>query len=317
MTDDLNDLALYALVVEHAGFAAVERVTGIPKSRLSRRVAALEESLGVRLLQRSTRRFAVTDVGQRVYQHARAMREEADAARRVVAELSDEPAGVLRVSCPVALAQMQLATILPQFLVRYPKVRLQLLVSNRRVDLIDEGIDVAIRVRTRLDDDPGLIVKAFGGTRELLVASPNYLGVHGTPQHPDDLVAHSVLSMIDDNGPQRWELRHEDGRVARVEVEPRVGAKDFPLLGSLALHGLGIALLPELVCAELIEGCKLQRVLPGWDLPMGITHAVFASRRGMLPALRAFIDFLADELPRRMPQSCETQQQLGAAPASR
>lgn len=300
--DDLNDLALFALVVEHAGFAAVERETGIPKSRLSRRVAALEASLGVRLLQRSTRRFAVTDVGQQVYRHARAMREEAEAARLVVAELSGEPSGLLKVSCPVALAQVQLAEVLPAFLARYPKVRMQLMVSNRRVDVIDEGIDVALRVRNRIDEDPGLIVRQFGAIRELLVASPGYLGLHGAPQHPAELAGHSILSMIDDPGSQRWELHDRDCKVARVEFEPRVAAKDFPTLRQLAMNGLGVALLPETVCRDLLERGHLQRVLPDWDLPLGICHAVFASRRGMLPALRAFIDHLATELPRTLPE---------------
>ncbi len=301
MLDDLNDLALFALVVEHAGFAAVERVSGIPKSRLSRRVAALEESLGVRLLQRSTRSFAVTDIGQQVYRHARAMREEAEAARLAVAELSGEPSGLLKVSCPVALAQVQLAEVLPAFLARYPKVRMQLMVSNRRVDLIDEGIDVALRVRNRIDEDPGLIVRQFGAIRELLVASPGYLGLHGQPTHPSELSQHSILSMNDEPGLQRWELRDRDGQSARVEFEPRVTAKDFPMLRQLALNGLGVALLPETMCQGMLDGRHLQRVLPDWDLPLGICHAVFASRRGMLPALRAFIDHLAGEIPRTLP----------------
>lgn len=295
--DDLNDLALFALVVEHGGYAAVERSLGIPKSRLSRRVAALEDSFGVRLLQRSTRRFAVTEVGQQVYRHARVMREEAEAARQAVDLLSREPRGLLRVSCPVALAQQQLAVLLPQFLRQHPKVRLQLQVSNRRVDLIDEGIDIALRVRTRIDDDPGLIVKRFGTIRELLVASPNYLGVHGAPQHPGELTRHVLLSMFDEPGVQRWELIDEAGSSTRIEHEPRVAAKDFPLLRRLAEDGFGIALLPETVCADLLSNGRLQRVLPGWDMPLGVCHAVFASRRGMLPALRAFIDHLDANLP--------------------
>lgn len=310
--DDLNDLALFALVVEHAGFAAVERVTGIPKSRLSRRVAALEASLGVRLLQRSTRRFAVTEVGQQVYRHARAMREEAEAARRAVAEHTGEPGGLLKVSCPVAIAQVQLAAVLPAFLARYPKVRMQLQVSNRRVEIIDEGIDVAIRVRGRLDQDPGLIVRPFGAIRELLVASPGYLGLHGEPEHPEQLAGHSILSMFDEPGPQRWALQDASQKLTRIEFEPRIAAKDFPLLRQLALNGLGIALLPETVCRDLLDAGHLQRVLPGWDLPLGICHAVFASRRGMLPALRAFIDHLASELPGVLPA---VPPQPGSAPA--
>lgn len=297
MSEDYNDYALYALVVEHGGYAAVERETGIPKSRLSRRVSALEESLGVRLLQRSTRQFGVTEVGQKVYQHARAMREEAEAARNAVEQVVGVPRGVLRISAPVAIAQQQLAAVLPGFMQQYPDVRLQVQVSNRRVDVIDEGIDMALRVRTRVDDDPGLIVRPFGTICELLVASPVYLARAGEPQSPEQLVQHSILSMNDEPGAQRWELRDADGQIQRIEFEPRFTAKDFPLLSSLALGGLGIALLPQSVCAQWLASGQLRRVLPGWNLPLGILHAVFASRRGMLPALRALIDHLAETLP--------------------
>ena len=171
---DLNDLYYFAMVVEHGGFAAAERALGIPKSRLSRRISQLETDLGVRLLQRSTRRFAVTDVGMSVYRHAQTMLTEAQAAREVVDRLSAEPRGVVRVSVPVALAQQQLPKLLPKFLDQYPKVRLQLHIGNRRVDLINEGFDVALRVRARLDDDGSLVMRSFGQIQEMLVASPKY-----------------------------------------------------------------------------------------------------------------------------------------------
>src|SRR6187549_695706 len=150
---DLNDLQFFAIVVEHGGYAAAERALGIPKSRLSRRVTQLESDLGVRLLQRSTRRFAVTDVGNSVYRHAQTMLAEANAAREVVDRLSAEPRGIVRVSVPVGLAQQQMPMLLPEFMARYPQVRVQMHVSNRKVDLINEGFDVALRVRSRLDDD--------------------------------------------------------------------------------------------------------------------------------------------------------------------
>src|SRR5678815_5235698 len=150
---DLNDLYYFAMVVEHGGFAAAERALGIPKARLSRRITQLESDLGVRLLQRSTRRFAVTDVGNGVYRHAQTMLAEASAAREVVDRLSAVPRGVVRVSVPVGLAQQQIPKLLPEFLAKYPQVRVQLHVSNRRVDIINEGVDVALRVRNRLDDD--------------------------------------------------------------------------------------------------------------------------------------------------------------------
>jgi len=294
---DLNDLQFFALVVEQGGFSKAERSTGIPKSRLSRRISALEDALGARLLQRSTRRFAVTDLGQSVYRHARAMLDEAQAAREVVERQSAVPRGLVRVSAPVAIAQQQLARLLPEFLERYPEVRVQLHVSNRRVDLINEGIDVALRVRTRLADDGSLILRSFAQVNEYLVASPRYLDRHGRPRLPSDIALHACLSMSEEPGQQRWELHGPAGAVERVEFEPRLMAHDFPLLREVAAAGHGIALLPETVCSDLLCAGQLERVLPDWSLPQGIFHAVFPSRSGLLPAIRVSIDFLAERLP--------------------
>ena len=293
---DLNDLYYFAAVVDHGGFAAAERALGIPKSRLSRRISALENELGVRLLQRSTRRFAVTDVGQSVHRHAQSMLAEAQAAREAVDRLSAEPRGVVRVGVPVSLAQQQMPQVLPEFLARYPQVRVQLHVSNRRVDLINEGFDVAIRVRNRLDDDGSLVMRSFGRIQELLVASPKYLDGMGRPQTPGDLAGHVTLSMGEDEARQYWELQR-DGETTRIELKPRVAGFDFPMLMALAKQGIGITLLPETLCADAVRAGELEVVLPEWRLPQGIAHLVFASRRGLLPAVRVFIDYLAEKLP--------------------
>lgn len=317
---DLNDLYYFAMVVEHGGFAAAERALGIPKSRLSRRISQLENDLGVRLLQRSTRRFAVTDVGMSVHRHAQTMLAEAQAAREVVDRLSAEPRGLVRVSMPVSLAQMQMPKLLPLFLDTYPKVRLQLNISNRRVDLINEGYDVALRVRARLDDDGSLVMRSFGHVQELLVASPAYLNRAGRPRDPDDLADHVTLSISEDEARQRWDLHGPDGQVRRVDLQPRLAGFDFPLLQAMARNGHGITMLPETVCAEAVRRGELEVVLPDWSLPLGICHAVFASRRGLLPAVRVFIDFLAEHLPQEIEASkldctrCREREQL-AVPA--
>lgn len=294
---DLNGLCYFAMVVEHGGFTAAERALGIPKSRLSRRISQLEADLGVRLLQRSTRRFAVTEVGNAVYRHAQSMLAEAQAAREVVDRLIAEPRGSIRVSVPVSLAQHHIPQLLPEFLARYPQVRVQLQVSNRRVDIINEGIDVALRVRTRLDDDGSLVMRGFGQTQDLMVASPDYLRRMGRPQSPAELAEHVTLSMNEDDGRQRWELHGPDGQVERVELEPRVSGFDFPMLLSLAQQGVGITKLPEMICADAVRKGELTVVLPEWRLPQGTIHAVFASHRGLLPAVRTFIDFLAEKMP--------------------
>ncbi|WP_449448098.1 LysR family transcriptional regulator [Thermomonas brevis] len=294
---DLNDLYYFAAVVDHGGFAAAERALGIPKSRLSRRISALESELGVRLLQRSTRRFAVTDVGTSVHRHAQSMLAEAQAAREAVDRLSAEPRGSVRVSVPVSMAQQQMPRLLPEFMALYPKVRVQLIVSNRRVDVINEGVDVAIRVRSKLDEDGSLVMRSFGQIQELLVASPAYLERAGRPQAPEELADHVTLSISEDEARQRWELHGPDGEVRRIELQPRVTGFDFPMMQTMAENGIGITLLPETICADAVRSGKLEVVLPQWRLPQGIAHAVFASRRGMLPAVRVFIDFLAQKLP--------------------
>ena len=294
---DLNDLYYFSAVVDHGGFAAAERALGIPKSRLSRRISALEAELGVRLLQRSTRRFAVTDVGTSVHRHAQSMLAEAQAAREVVDRLSAEPRGSVRVSVPVSMAQQQMPKLLPEFMALYPKVRVQLIVSNRRVDVINEGVDVAIRVRSKLDEDGSLVMRSFGPIQELLVASPAYLNRTGRPQTPEELTDHITLSVNEDDARQRWELHGPDGEVRRIELQPRVTGFDFPMMQAMAENGIGITLLPETICADAVRRGDLEVVLPQWRLPQGIAHAVFASRRGMLPAVRVFIDFLAQKLP--------------------
>lgn len=300
---DLNDLYYFAVVVEHGGYAAAERALNIPKSRLSRRVAQLESDLGVRLLQRSTRRFSVTEVGQDVYRHAQSMLAEAQAAREAVDRLSAEPRGLVRVSCPVSIAQNQLARLLPGFMMAHPKVRVHVHASNRRIDVINEGFDIALRVRSQLNDDGSLVMRSFGPIQELLVASPAYLARAGRPATPVDLHDHQTLSMSEDEGRQRWELHGPQGQIERVDIQPRLMCSDFPMLEQAAVEGLGITLLPETICADDVRSGRLEVVLPQWSLPQGICHAVFPSRRGLLPAVRGFIDYLAEHLPGQIESS--------------
>lgn len=294
---DLNDLYFFAAVVEHAGFSAAGRALGVPKSRLSKRVAQLEERLGVRLLQRTTRRFVVTEVGERFYAHCRAVLEEAQAAQDAVDELRAEPRGVVRLSCPVSLAQTVLAYVLPDFLALYPKMQVRVLASNSRVDVIGEGYDLAIRVRTKLDTDANLVIRTFGQSRTKLVASPGLLDAEGRPQQPDELARLPALSMREHEGTQVWELIDAEGKQTQVEVKARLISGDFAVLLESARRGMGVALLPEFVCASAIKAGELEVVLPQWSAPEGTMHFVYPSRRGMLPGVRALVDFLAERLP--------------------
>ena len=178
MVRDFNDLQFFAAVVQHRGFSAGARALGLPKSRVSRRVAVLEERLGVRLLDRTTRGVNLTEVGQQVFEHARAAVIEAEAAEEAALRMQSEPRGLVRMSCPLGL-QTAIAAALPGFLAAHPRLRLQCIVTNRRVDLIHEGIDVAIRVRERLDTDADLQMKRIGVSKRILVASPTLLAAHG------------------------------------------------------------------------------------------------------------------------------------------
>ena len=293
----LEGFYYFTQVVDHGGFARAARALGIPKSRLSRHVMALEAQLNVRLLNRSTRRFAVTEVGHEVYRHATAMLAEADAALEAVEFARAEPRGTIRASCPVALAQSALAPMLPDFLAKYPAVRLHMHVSNRRVDVVREALDVALRVRTEPSGEDGLVMRAFGRSNQFLVASPGYLARSGAPGSPQELRERATLDYGVEPDPGPWELVGANGESVRAEHTPRVLCHDFIVLRAAALAGLGIAQLPESVVREDLQSGALARVMPEWKTPEGIVHAVFPSRRGLLPAVRVFIDFLAERLP--------------------
>jgi DNA-binding transcriptional LysR family regulator len=293
----LDEFYSFAKVVEHGGYARAARQIGIPKSRLSRHVGALEGRLGVRLVNRSTRRFVVTEVGREVYRHAQAMLAEADAALQAAEVARSEPRGLVKLACPVALAQTALARIAPEFLERYPRVRLLVHASNRRVDVLNEGFDAALRVRTRPTGEDGLVMRSFSEHCQLLVASPLYLERAGRPARPDGLRERDTLGFAPEADRQEWEMTSTSGEVAHVEVAPRLICHDFVMLRLAALAGLGIAFLPESVVRTDLQARRLERVLPEWNIPLGIVHVVFPSRRGMLPAVRALIDFLAERLP--------------------
>ncbi|OAL79117.1 LysR family transcriptional regulator [Acinetobacter sp. SFB] len=296
MLSDLDDFYCFALVVEHGGFSAAERATDIPKSKLSRRVYNLEEHLGVRLIQRSSRHFAVTDIGMNIYRHAQVMMNAAQAAHDLVDHLSIQPRGVIKVSLPVSIAQNEIAKILPQFLKTYPEIKIQLIVSNRRVDIINEGIDVALRVRSNLDDDPSLVIRKFENIEQHLFASQAYLNEFGELKQPEDLSQHHILSMVDEHLDQHIVVHDEKNNQKKIKVNPMVMGSDLIMLAQLTRQNCGIALLPDTIVEDYVQSGELVRVLPNWKAQHGIFHAVYPSRRGLLPAVRVFIDYLVEHL---------------------
>jgi DNA-binding transcriptional LysR family regulator len=292
---DLNDLRLFAAVVTHGGFSAAAKALSLPKSRISRRVAVLENELGVRLIERSTRRFKVTEIGRDIYRHARAAMVEADSIQDTAARLRAEPQGLVRISCPTG-ADRLLALGLPDFLAKHPKLRLQMIVTNRRINLIEEGVDVAIRVRERLDTDGDLQVKMIGRTVTRLVASPSLVAQIGAPATLADLSKFPTLGFTEQPGIDRWTLLGPDGREESFAHEPRLAATDFAILHHAALDGLGVCFLPELHYRQSVAEGKLQLLLPQWHSHEATLHLVYTSRRGMLPGVRVVIDYAAQAL---------------------
>ncbi|MFC6296709.1 LysR family transcriptional regulator [Pseudomonas sp. CCM 7893] len=288
---DLNDLYYFAKVVEAGGFAAAGRLLGIPKSRLSRRIAELEERLGARLLQRTTRQLTLTAVGERYLRHCQAMLLEAEMADEAVASMSSQPRGRLRVSCPVGLAQEILPGMVARFLAAYPLVQLDMILVNRRVDLIGEGIDVALRVRELGDEDPLLVTRRLRQAQTALVASPDFLRAHPV-NTPDDLKQIPVLGALEPDRMVHLRMIGPDGQSCDLALEARLGIDDFIVRRTSALAGLGCTVLPMMYCEQELQSGQLVQLLPEWSLPGGWLQAVYPHRRGVLPAIRAWIDFL-------------------------
>jgi DNA-binding transcriptional LysR family regulator len=299
---DLNDFYFFHAVVTHGGFSAAARRIGVPKGTLSKHVAKLEERLGVRLLERSTRRLRTTEVGRGVYEQCQSVLAGVEAAEAVAAQAQAEPQGIVRVSCPQGLIQDLIADLLPSFMERHPKLRVQLKVINRRVDLIEDDVDIALRARTSLDSDPSLIVRKLGLSRLALAISPGLLASFDNPPSIDDLEGLPTLSMTEHGDEDCWELVGADGTPRRVSHRPRLSCSNFDVLRKAAIDGLGIALLPEHICGPCFRSGELVHLLPEWHTQYGVVHAVFTSRKGLMPSVRMLIDYLAAEVPRKVGQ---------------
>ena len=294
MRVDLNDYAYFAEVVAHGGFAAAGRALREPKSKLSRRVAGLEERLGLRLIERSSRRFRVTDTGQAFYERCRAILAEAEQAEALVMQAQAEPHGRIRFSCPTGMLE-PIAGLISSFLLRYPRVRLQLVATDRPVDLIAERVDLALRVRASLTSDAALTMRSLGKSTRIVVASPQLANRIETIEQLGQMPALATSDVADD---LEWHLETEAGRKHVLRVEPRLGCEDMASVRNAAIDGLGVAILPDHVCFEALKAGRLVRVLPEWRGVQGIVHLVFTTRRGLPPAVRALIDHLAAGFPR-------------------
>jgi len=297
--EDLNDIYFFASVVQYGGFSAAARTIGVEKTRLSRRIAALEKRLGVRLLQRTTRALALTEAGQRFFERCVATVEGAQAAYDSVAELRREPAGLVRLSSPVLLTQRCLAHALPGYMTVHPKVSVFVEATDRTVNVIEERFDIAIRAKPVIEDVAGLVAKTLGHSQRVLVVSPAFLDHYGHPENPADLPKFNTVASTNDifDGGARWKLTNLDNRTQNIELKPRLVTSDLHMRLQAAIRGIGIALLPEQVVAAPLKQGLVDRVLPQWSGAKNILHLVYPTPRGMLPSVRSLIDYLLIHVP--------------------
>jgi DNA-binding transcriptional LysR family regulator len=297
--EDLNDIYFFASVVQHGGFSAAARKIGVEKTRLSRRIAALEKRLGVRLLQRTTRALALTEAGQRFFERCAATVDGAQAAFDSVAELRREPAGLVRLSSPALLAQRCLAHALPGYMTMHPKVSVFVEPTDRTVNVIEERFDIAIRAKPEIEDVAGLVAKTFGTSQRVLVVSPVFLDHYGRPDRPADLPRFTTVASTDDifDDGARWNLMKLETRTQQIQLKPRLVTSDLRTRLQAAIHGIGIALLPEQVVSVPLNEGLIERVLPEWSGARNILHLVYPTPRGMLPSVRSLIDYLLIHVP--------------------
>lgn len=290
-TIEANDLVLFAHIVEHGSFSLAALRLGMPKSTLSRRVSGLEQALGERLLLRTTRKLTLTEFGHAVLAHARQIDDELGAAAALAEYRQSRPSGRLRVSMPSDFANVVLVDLLAAFAALHPEVTLDIDLSARRVDLIGENFDLALRMGD-LPDDANLAARPIGVFPAGLYAAPDYLREHGAPRNPEDLQTHSMLCLAVRSGEATgWHLRCGE-QEHYIEPRARFMANSPELLIRLARAGSGIAAAPEQYANAFCARGELTRILPDWCLPSVNGWAVFPGRRLMPAKTRAFIDML-------------------------
>ena len=294
---DLKGVFFFVQIVDRGGFTSASKSLGLAKSTLSNRIRELEDVLGVTLLNRTSRRFGVTEVGMQFYSYAQTLLQTAEVAEEAVRQRASEPSGVIRMTAPIEIAQFALKDILPAFLNKYPKVRIVEIATDTLVDIVADGFDLALRGHRSPLQDSTLVQRCVARAPWLLFASQRYLGARGIPETPDELSTHDTLA-ITQGGSSNWELQAFDGRKHAVRIVPRLQSNNMVALKESACADLGIVALPGYVCRAEIAAGKLKQILPGWIAADARVSALIPYKRGLLPAVRALVDFLADEMPR-------------------
>ncbi len=290
MNDTMGAMMTFAKVVEQQSFSEAGRRLGMSKSAVSKQVSRLEDRLGVRLLNRTTRRVSATEIGTALYERCRRIMAELEEAEQAILHHATAPRGRLRINAPAVFGHMHLAPLLPELLERYPDLSLDVSMSDRVVDLIEDGYDVAVRIAAL--SDSSLFARKLCDARRVLVASPDYLARHGLPADPAALGGHACLTYSLSPEPSTWSLRGPRGDRASVSVSGPVRIDNGDALMSLALGGAGIALMPTFFCGVAVADGRLTRVLPEYDDPFGGIYAVYPHNRHLSPKVRVFIDHL-------------------------
>lgn len=284
---ELAAISVFLRVVQSGSFSAAARQLAMPKSTVSRKVSELEAHVGARLLQRTTRKLGLTDVGRIFYEHAVRIAAEVDEAAQAVGQMQAAPRGLLRVTAPLAFGM--LGPIVAEYLRKHPEVQVELACTDRQVDLVEERFDIAIRAGKLADSS--LTARVIGTITRVLVAAPQYCKQNGTPRTPAELAQHACLVFGAGAAPNVWTLESGDKRVD-VRVVPRLTLNDPEILLGVALSGVGIALMPEFVCGQDIKHKRLRRVLPDWCSSSTPVHAVYPTARLLSPKASAFIELM-------------------------
>ena len=289
--DTLGDMTAFVRVVEARTFTAAAQRLGWSKSVVSRRLAELEERLGARLLNRSTRRLSLTEAGRAYYDRCVRILADIEETEASVASLHAEPRGQLSINAPMSFGMLHLPSAIAEFMASYPEVGVDLVLNDRFVDLIDEGYDLALRIGTLADS--ALYARKLAACRRVLAASPDYLARHGEPRHPGDLAHHECLVYSMNSNADIWRLTGPDGQQINARIAGRLSANNGDVLRDVAVAGGGIVLSPTLlICGQLADG-SLVPVLTSYgpsDIPL---HAVYPHNRHLSAKVRAFVDFLA------------------------
>lgn len=288
---DLNEILVFTKVIEAGSFIGASRALDMPKSTVSRKVTELEGRLGARLLQRTTRKLSLTEVGQAFYQHAARVVAEAEEAELVVGRMQEVPRGLLRVTTPLNFGY--LAPVVVSFLERYPEVQLEVVCADRVVDLIQEGFDVAVRAGSLADSS--LVTRSLGVLQNYAVASPAFLKKNGAPKEPHDLERFDCVVFGAGIDRSSWRL-YRNGKTLTVNVNALFTVNDFDFLDAAVLAGLGVAMVPVFRCIEPLRQKRLVRLLPEWCSPHIPLQAVYPSTRHLSPKVKAFLDHLRERM---------------------